>query len=152
LDMWTDAAGYLFNADDVTVIPLVMSDSYSLIEESPLIVPAPGVLTNDTEVYGLNLSAFVLSGPSHGDLNLAADGSFTYTPASNYYGSDSFSYQANDSFTNVGSTTVSLVISAVNHPPILPAQGDRTVAELTQLTVTNTATDVDAPPNNLSYI
>jgi VCBS repeat-containing protein len=32
----------------------------------------------------------------HGTLTLNADGSFTYTPAANYNGRDSFTYQAND--------------------------------------------------------
>jgi hypothetical protein len=35
---------------------------------------------------GFNVSAR----PTHGELMLAADGSFTYTPVANYHGSDSF--------------------------------------------------------------
>ena len=36
------------------------------------------------------------SGPSHGTLTLNANGSFTYTPAANFNGSDSFTYRASD--------------------------------------------------------
>src|SRR5438046_2511281 len=80
----------------------------------------PGVLTNDTEVFGANLSAILLSGPAHGILNLSSNGGFSYTPATNYNGTDSFSYQASDRGTNLGSATVTLSISPVNDPPIFP--------------------------------
>ena len=33
---------------------------------------------------------------SNGTLTLNADGSFTYTPAANYNGADSFTYKVND--------------------------------------------------------
>ncbi len=45
---------------------------------------------------GNALSAVLVSGPAHGTLALAANGSFTYTPAANYNGPDSFTYKAND--------------------------------------------------------
>lgn len=38
-----------------------------------------------------------------------------------------------------------------NAAPVLAAQSDRTIAELTALVVTNTATDPSAPPGSLSY-
>src|SRR5205807_965414 len=39
----------------------------------------------------------------------------------------------------------------VNSAPSLPVQTDRTINELTLLTVTNTATDTDLPANTLTY-
>src|SRR5207248_10018484 len=44
-----------------------------------------------------------------------------------------------------------VVITNVNSAPVLSAQSDRTIAELTLLIVTNTATDSDIPSNVLSY-
>ena len=41
-------------------------------------------------------TAVLVSGPTHGTLTLNADGTFTYTPAANYNGADSFTYKAND--------------------------------------------------------
>ena len=38
-----------------------------------------------------------------------------------------------------------------NSAPVMPAQSDRTITELTTLIVTNTASDTDVPPNALSY-
>ena len=39
----------------------------------------------------------------------------------------------------------------MNSAPVLPAQSNRTVNELTLLTVSNSATDSDVPANVLSY-
>lgn len=47
--------------------------------------------------------------------------------------------------------TFTVIVNEVNVPPVLPAQTNRTIAELTTLTVTNTATDADLPVNGLAY-
>jgi len=44
-----------------------------------------------------------------------------------------------------------VTVNPANTAPVLPAQANLTVAELTTLTVTNTATDADFPPNALTY-
>jgi hypothetical protein len=44
-----------------------------------------------------------------------------------------------------------LIVNEVNTPPVLPAQTNSVVDELTLLTVTNTATDSDIPANTLTY-
>ena len=49
----------------------------------------------------------LVSGPAHGSLTLNADGSFTYTPAANYNGPDSFTYKANDGQADSNVATVS---------------------------------------------
>ena len=63
-------------------------------------IPAAGILTNDTDVEGSALTVVPGSGTTHGGLILNANGGFTYTPVSNYFGSDSFTYRANDGTTN----------------------------------------------------
>jgi VCBS repeat-containing protein len=55
----------------------------------------------------------LVSGPAHGTLTLNANGSFTYTPAANYNGPDSFTYKANDGQADSNVATVSIT-SAVN--------------------------------------
>ena len=54
------------------------------------------MLANDTDVDGDTLTRVAGHRPGHGTLTLNADGSFTYTPAANYNGTDSFTYKAND--------------------------------------------------------
>jgi hypothetical protein len=45
-----------------------------------------------------------------------------------------------------------VVVSEVNVAPVLPGQTNHTIATLTTLTVTNTATDSDIPNNALAYV
>src|SRR5207244_430738 len=78
-DMWTDSTAYTRLVDDVLVSSLVVDDTYTVNEDTTLNVPAGGVLNNDTEVFGANLSAMLLSGPAHGLLTLNGNGSFSYT-------------------------------------------------------------------------
>ncbi len=54
------------------------------------------VLTNDTDVDGDRLTAKLVTGPAHGDVVLNADGSFSYTPDTDFHGTDSFSYTVSD--------------------------------------------------------
>lgn len=73
--------------------PTLTNDSYTTDEDVPLTVPAPGVLGNDTpEVPGGTMNAGVATQPQHGAVVMNTDGSFTYTPAGNYSGPDSFTY------------------------------------------------------------
>ena len=44
-----------------------------------------------------------------------------------------------------------VTVTEVNSAPVLPVQGNRSISELTLLTVTNTAADADVPANVLSY-
>ena len=73
--------------------PVAQNDTAAATEDTPAV---GNVLANDTDVDGDALSAVLVSGPAHGSLTLNADGSFTYTPAANYNGPDSFTYKAND--------------------------------------------------------
>ena len=52
-----------------------------------------------------------------GTLALGADGAFTYTPAENYYGVDSFAYHANDGTASSNTATVFLTGASVNDAP-----------------------------------
>jgi len=47
--------------------------------------------------------------------------------------------------------TFTVTVTEVNSAPVLPTQADRTINELSTLTVTNTATDADLPANVLIY-
>jgi hypothetical protein len=69
---------------------------------------------SDTD--GDALTFAVVGNPSHGSVSItnASTGAFTYTPASNYSGSDSFTFHATDSAGNVSNTaTESVTVNAV---------------------------------------
>ena len=93
-------------------------DNYSVNEDGTLNVSAAGVLANDTDADGDSLSAALVGGPAHGSVTLNADGSFVYTPTPLYFGTDTFTYQANDGQTNSATATVTITVNHVNHPPV----------------------------------
>ncbi|PIS37144.1 MAG: hypothetical protein COT35_07525, partial [Nitrospirae bacterium CG08_land_8_20_14_0_20_52_24] len=83
-----------------------MGDSYATDEDVALNAPAPGVLINDSDVEGDPLTAVLVNGVTHGTLTLSANGSFIYVPNSNWNGTDSFTYKANDGALDSGIATV----------------------------------------------
>ena len=97
--------------------PNAVNDIYGVEENDTLNVSAPGVLSNDTDVDGDPLTASLDSGPAHGTLTLNADGSFVYTPTTNYVGTDSFTYKASDGFGGSDTALVTITVHAINQPP-----------------------------------
>ena len=112
--------------------PSAVGDSYVTAFETALAVPAPGVLGNDSSHGGGALSAVLVSSTAHGALALAADGSFTYTPAAGFAGSDSFSYRAQAA----GPGNAATVIIAVNEPTTIQPPTGLYVSALAGNTVT----------------
>jgi len=96
--------------------PVAVNDLYSTNANTTLNQAAPGVLNNDADPEGATLTAQLVTGPSHGTLTLNANGSFSYTPTTNYTGSDNFSYSANDgtSISNVSVATIAVLPSLVS--------------------------------------
>src|SRR4029079_14848489 len=100
--------------------PVAVNDVYGVDEDSTLTVPAAaGVLANDTDAEHDPLTAVLTVPPLHGTLALAAAGAFSYTPAANYAGPDSFRYKANDGGAeNSNEAVVAINVNQVNDPPI----------------------------------
>lgn len=101
--------------------PAANNDRYSVLQDHPLNVSAPGVLANDTDPNGLLLTATLGTLPSHGTLVLNPDGSFTYIPNPGFYGTDSFTYTAVDLFTGSRTGTVSITVTQIIDAPLILA-------------------------------
>jgi hypothetical protein len=54
---------------------------------------ADGVLANDSDPDGDNMTASLISGPANGTLDFNSDGSFVYTSSPTFFGSVTFTYQ-----------------------------------------------------------
>ncbi|MEX2174254.1 MAG: Ig-like domain-containing protein [Pirellulaceae bacterium] len=92
-----------------TTVPIEADgDAYEVAAETTLEIALPGVLANDVDAEGDPLTAAIVSGPANGTVSLNTDGSFSYTPASGFAGSDSFTYQATDgtNLSNVATVTI----------------------------------------------
>jgi len=64
------------------------------------------------------LTARVIANPLHGAVSFNADGSLNYIPEAGFYGSDSFTYVANDGVVDSNITTVTIAVNATNRPPV----------------------------------
>jgi VCBS repeat-containing protein len=94
--------------------PVANNDSYTVAEDDELTVAAPGVLGNDTDAQEDTLTAILVTGTAHGTVTLNPDGSFTYVPANNYNGPDSFTYKANDGEFDSNVATVNITVTPVD--------------------------------------
>ncbi|MDQ3282910.1 MAG: Ig-like domain-containing protein, partial [Acidobacteriota bacterium] len=99
--------------------PVATDDAYNTNEDAPLNVAAPGVTQNDSDADSDPLTvAIVAPGPSHGTVVLAPNGGFTYSPAPNFFGTDTFSYTINDG-KSTDTATVTITIASVNDAPVV---------------------------------
>lgn len=140
-------------AEELAALPVsALSDAYVTNDDTALVVSARGVLANDIALDLESLSAGVVSGPTHGTLDLRPDGSFTYTPSADYAGTDSFRYRAFDGVDFSDPAEVEITIHPVNDAP---AGTDRTITMAEDTTYTLTAADFgftdprDVPANAL---
>jgi PKD repeat protein len=102
--------------------PIVIDDDYNMEEDKQLNVLEPGVLGNDSDPDGDSITALLVDDVKNGKLTLNDNGSFTYNPALDFYGIDSFTYWADDGqFTSIA--TVTITVDNVNDPPLADANG-----------------------------
>ena len=118
----TDGNG---GSDTVTVViavtpmpdaPVANDNAYLTPDDTPLVVPAPGLLANDFDLDGdaLSHSLIPVELPSNGLVVLSAigDGGFVYTPAAGFVGTDTFSYRVNDGTGLSAVAEVSITVDA----------------------------------------
>ncbi len=94
-----------------TVAPTARNDTYSTPVDTPLkISVASGLLANDSDPYGYDLTQVLESQPLHGVITLFQNGGFNYTPNAGYVGTDSFTYKVYDGSLSSSVATVNLTI------------------------------------------
>jgi VCBS repeat-containing protein len=123
--------------------PVAVDDSYSVNEDETLDVSIPGVLANDLDADGNALAAILVSGTISGSLMLNDNGSFSYTPSSQFSGVDSFTYQAHDGQNGSNLATVVIMVNPANDEPVLDSIGDHSIAEGSVLTFEAIGSDAD---------
>ncbi len=100
------------DVQSVNDAPSAADDAYFTLPGRALAISAAfGVLTNDADVENADLVAALVSRPSHGQIGLSADGSFTYTPDAGYQGTDTFTYRAGDGQSQSDPASVTLTIT-----------------------------------------
>lgn len=86
--------------------PVARANAYSVNEDK--LLRGVSVLRNDSDANGDPLTARLVKGTTKGKLTLRANGTFTYKPRANFFGTDSFTYRASDgkSSSNVVKVTI----------------------------------------------
>ncbi len=135
----TDTADLTFNdVANVNDAPVAIANLYPTGLDTPV---SGNVVSDDTgggsdydpDGDALSVaSGFVgtFATTNGGSITLAADGSFTYTPASGFRGADSFAYQITDGFLTA-SSTVNFMVDVTNEAPVATInayQGNEDVA------------------------
>jgi len=77
-----------------------------------------------TEAVAAGIKVDLVANSTHGRLELIGDGSFTYTPAQDYFGEDSFSYVIVDGNERSTPIKIRLRIKPVNDAPIVETSVD----------------------------
>ena len=100
--------------------PAAGNDDYVTAQDTPLVVAPPGVLDNDGDEDQdvLTAQTVLVSPPASGSAALSADGSFTYTPNSGFFGTDTFTYRVDD---GTGLTDDGIVTISVLSTPAIPS-------------------------------
>src|SRR5215813_2807042 len=117
----SNVATVALTVNGVNDAPLAANDFYSTDKDTPLNIGVPGVLGNDNDVDNQtsNLIASLVSGPTHAaSFTLNADGSFSYTPAVNFTGTDSFAYKINDGTNDSNEATVTVAVIQAGNVPV----------------------------------
>ncbi len=96
------------NLDVVPVVaPTAVADAVSAIKNETKII---NVLVNDNQGSGAFDEVAIVSQPTHGDVIVNPDNTVSYTPNTNYTGTDSFQYEV----TNIHNTTSNTATASIN--------------------------------------
>ncbi len=116
--------------------PIAVDDRFSTDVDSILNVNAPGVLGNDSDSDGddLTIVSFDTITVSGGTVEIDPDGGFTYTPPNGFEGDDNFKYVISDG--RGGVDTASVTIAVIRGATVPVANNDAyTTSKNTELTI-----------------
>jgi hypothetical protein len=146
----TATNSFLVTVNEVNTPPSLPVQTNRTINELTLLTVTNAASDSDLPANTLSYS---LVGPPSG-AQISSGGIITWTPDENQ---GPGAYTLTTVVTDNGSPPMSatnsfqVTVNETNNLPVLPVQANRTINELTLLTVTNTATDPDVPTNVLSY-
>jgi hypothetical protein len=123
--------------------PTAGDDSYEVNEDEQLVVNvADSVLGNDQNPAAGSLTAVLLQAPANGTVELNADGSFTYQPDPDFFGTDTFTYQARTEILGSSPATVTIEVLSQPDPPVA-GDDNVTTPEDTPVSIDLVANDND---------
>src|SRR5262249_16408651 len=148
---------------EVNDAPSATDDLASTDEDTNLEITASNLAANDSpgpaneSAQVLTVTSVSATADTHGTVSLSS-GTITYSPEANYNGPASFTYQVCDNGTTDGAPdskcttgTVNVTVNSVNDAPTLNAIANQTVYVGNTLSFTAAGSDIDLPPETLTY-
>jgi gliding motility-associated-like protein len=131
--------------------PIAINDQRNLLENTPV---NGTVATNDSDIDNDPLSFTLLNSTTRGSIIFNSDGTYTYTPSTNFFGIDSARYVVCDNGTPslCDTAMLYLTIASVNDKPI--AVNDSAITEINKsvrIDVANNDFDSDNDPLTFVY-
>ena len=121
----TDGASGVFAQATVTFTvtgasagPVAADDASTTVEETAVSV---SVLSNDVDPQGDALTVASFTQAANGTVTAGESGTLVYTPATDFVGTDTFTYTATDGADTSSAVTVTVTVSAVNDAPVFAA-------------------------------
>ena len=142
----TDTATVNVTVDAVNDAPAATGDAVATSEDTAVTF---AVLANDSDVDGDALSVISVSGGANGTVIRNGDGTLTYTPDSDFNGTDSFTYMVSDGNGGTDTGTVTVTVNPLNDAPTATADAVAT-SEDTAVTFAVTGNDSDVEGDSLS--
>jgi len=128
--------------NSINDIPVIENSNFSVNEDSSL-----SEQVQSLDVDNDNLTLEIVSPASNGDITFN-ETSFVYTPASDFFGSDSFEFRVSDGITVSEVGVITIDVLSINDAPVAGAS-EFTTAEDSILSNTLIASDVE--DDSLSY-
>nr|WP_316829064.1 Calx-beta domain-containing protein [Pedobacter miscanthi] len=138
-------------------VPVTISVTINPVNDAP-VATAPVITTNKntpvngtitaTDADGDALTFAVTTPPAHGTVVVNPDGTYTYTPANNYSGTDVFTVTVSDG--NGGSTTVTINVT-INPTNVAPVASAPAIITNKNTPVNGTITATDADGDALTF-
>ncbi len=122
----TDTKSVTFNISNINQPPVANSQTGDQKVVTPENTPKPITLTG-SDPDGDLLSFILVTQPQHGTLSGTAP-NVTYTPNTDFNGTDSFTFKVNDGQVDSNTATVEILVSSVCSAPVLTVPGAQTIS------------------------
>lgn len=105
----------------INLNPAATSDSFTGYEDVAFSITQAQLLVNDSDAdnAAADLRVTAVAGAQNGTVSLQADGTVRFTPAANFYGAASFTYQVSDGDGGNTWAMAQLNVQSVNDAPII---------------------------------
>lgn len=123
--------------------PVAYADSATTAEDNNVTI---NLTANDTDDNNATLKIISVTSPADGNVSIDSNSSVTYSPAKDFYGTDTFSYTITDPDGGTSTADVNITVTAVNDAPVA-VDDNITTAEDTNATWDVLANDHDVDSN-----